>query len=256
MSDATPKEREPLGVSITAISDTHGRHDEVEGLCPSADLLIHAGDFTRFGKEEDLHSFKEYLDFQRSRFKAIVIVNGNHECNAVWADAAKAVLEAGNGDLDMGADIHFLKDELVELTVGKSNQSSPKRMRIWGTQFYWPMRRACPDPPFWERALRLGRSVRCFDPNPNYDAIPKINDDAPIDVLVTHGPVRGRLDGSMGCGDLAWRVENEIRPRALVCGHIHHAHGLVEEGGIVFVNAAICGEKGYKPSQAAVRFEI
>ena len=266
MSDTAPPEREPLGVSITAISDTHGCHNEVEDLSPPADLLIHAGDFTKFGKEEDLHSVKEYLDRQRSRFHAIVIVNGNHECNADWSDTAKVILEAENevsGTRRDTANIHFLKDELAEVTIDKLDEKSPKKVRIWGTQFYWPMRRARPDPPFWENALRLasmglprGRSVRCFDPNPNYDSIPKRGQEAPIDVLVTHGPARGRVDGNMGCGDLAWRVENEIRPRAVVCGHIHHGHGMVEEGGITYVNAAICGEKGYKASQAAVRFEI
>ena len=259
MSDKTPPERGPLGVSITAISDTHGCDNEVEDLSPPADLLIHAGDFTKFGKEEDLHGVKEYLDRQRSRFQAIVIVNGNHECNAEWSDVAKITLEAGNEDCD-AANIHFLKDELVEVTVYKLGQRSPTRVRIWGTQFYWPMRRARPDPPSWESALAsvipAWRSARCFDPNPNYDSIPKRDSETPIDILVTHGPVRGRVDGNMGCGDLAWRVENEIKPRAVVCGHIHHAHGMVEEGGITYVNAAICGKKGYKASQAAVRFEI
>ena len=267
MSDTAPKERVPLGVSITAISDTHGCHNDVEDLSPSADLLIHAGDFTKFGKEEDLHGIKEYLDRQRSRFQAIVIVNGNHECNADWSDATKVILEAGNEERgsrrDM-ANIHFLKDELVEVKIDKLGQASSKRVRIWGAQFYWPMRRARPDPSLWESALRLvsilprarGGSVRCYDKNPNYDSIPKRDHEAPIDVLVTHGPARGRVDGNMGCGDLAWRVDNEIRPRAVVCGHIHHAHGLVEEGGVTYVNAAICGEKGYKASKAAVQFEI
>ena len=256
MSVTAPKERDPLGVSITAISDTHGCQNDVEDLCPPADLLIHAGDFTKFGKWEDLHSVKEYLDSQRSRFQAIVIVNGNHEFNADWSDRTKVILEAGNGDRRDTADIHFLKDELVELAIDKIGQDSPKRVRIWGTQFYWPMRRARSDPSFFEKALRVGRSMRCFDRNPNYDPIPGKDHETPIDVLVTHGPARGRVDGNMGCGDLAWRVENEILPRAVVCGHIHHAHGIVTEGGISYVNAAICGEKGYKASQAAVQFEI
>ena len=247
--------RTPLGVSITAISDTHGRHNDMEPV-PPADLLVHAGDFTRFGREGDLHSVKEYLDGQRARFKAIVVVDGNHESNAEWRATTKATLEAGNEDCEPdAAKIHFLRDESVEVTVtgGELANGEPKRLRIWGTEFYWPMRRARPEPSVWERLRGRGVGERCFDPNPNFDPIPKQGE---VDVLVTHGPVRGRVDGGMGCGDLAWRVRNEIMPRAVVSGHIHHARGLVQEGGITFVNAAICGEKGYKVSHSAMKFEI
>ena len=175
----------------------------------------------------------------------------------------KAILEAGNEDcVPDAAKIHFLRDESVEVTVTGNELAKEARrsmrVRIWGTEFYWPMRRArLAEPSVWGSVVRRlqgrgGEEERSFDPNPNFDPIPKQE----VDVLVTHGPVRGRVDGGMGCGDLAWRVQNEIRPRAVVSGHIHHARGLVQEGGITYANAAICGGKGYRVAHSALKFEI
>jgi len=43
-------------VRIAMVSDTHGRHRDV--YVPDADILIHAGDFTHFGKIKDAEDFK------------------------------------------------------------------------------------------------------------------------------------------------------------------------------------------------------
>ena len=47
-----------------------------------------------------------------------------------------------------------------------------------------------------------------------------------IDILLTHGPSYGRLDGAFhsGCRYLAQAIE-ERRPRLVVCGHVHVGHG-------------------------------
>lgn len=43
--------------------------------------MIHAGDYTRFAKESDAVSFNDWLGQLREShsFKAILVVNGNHE---------------------------------------------------------------------------------------------------------------------------------------------------------------------------------
>jgi hypothetical protein len=43
-------------VTVACLSDTHGRHRDV--FVPEADILVHAGDFTHFGKIEDARDFK------------------------------------------------------------------------------------------------------------------------------------------------------------------------------------------------------
>ena len=77
MSDTAPKERVPLGVSITAISDTHGCHNDVEDLSPSADLLIHAGDFTNYGEVDKVKEFNAWLGTLPHTYK--IVVAGNRD---------------------------------------------------------------------------------------------------------------------------------------------------------------------------------
>ena len=202
--------------------------------------------------------------------------------------------------------ISFLLDEFLELRLQNENNKNVP-LRVFGTQFYWPMARY--HETFLTRCYRLLTAFTLadrFDPNPNYDLIPRpapvpkqfsarqsisalltcscrkrhqqkqnwlryyanlkqksvelddfwhansfsaphYSDDG-VDLLISHGPCRGWVDGErgkpMGCGDLA-RVVKEVAPRAVIGGHIHHAHGVVEDRseGVVYVNAAICGSE-------------
>merc|ERR1711959_522536 len=72
--------REPLGLKVVACSDTHGKHRDV--TVPEGDVFIHAGDFTEFGKEEDVLDFNEWLGELPHKHK--FVINGNHENNAKW----------------------------------------------------------------------------------------------------------------------------------------------------------------------------
>lgn len=69
---------------------------------------------------------------------------------------------------------------------------------------------------------------------------------AGVDILVTHGPASGRCDGGKGCHALARRVA-QLRPRLVVCGHIHYAYGAMkghgEDGRVNYVNASNCDEE-------------
>ena len=90
-------------------------------------------------------------------------------------------------------------------------------------------------------------------PNPYYAAI---EDD--VDVLLCHGPVIGYCDGGLGCETMLKHVER-VRPRLVVSGHVHSAHGQMEgEGktkGTTFVNAANARE-GYTMGWDAVTVDI
>lgn len=62
-------------MKITIISDTHARHSQLS-LTPG-DLLIHAGDFSKRGKIDDLLDVNEWLGQQPFKYK--VIIAGNHD---------------------------------------------------------------------------------------------------------------------------------------------------------------------------------
>ena len=88
VSHSAPAPRPPLGKRVVVISDTHGKHSDL--AIPDGDILIHAGDFTRFGKEEDAVDFNEWLGKLSHRHK--IIIEGNHEANAPWKDRAYELL--------------------------------------------------------------------------------------------------------------------------------------------------------------------
>mmetsp|Transcript_1076 Transcript_1076/g.3043 ORF Transcript_1076/g.3043 Transcript_1076/m.3043 type:complete len:300 (+) Transcript_1076:61-960(+) len=184
-------------VRVVCISDTHGAHRELK--LPEGDLLIHAGDFTRFGKLSDAEDFNAWL--ATLPFAEKVVVNGNHENNADWqADMESIITNA-----------HFLKNSGVNVCG----------LRVFGTDFCWPMKTH----------------------SPLYALIPWRTE-----IVVAHGPARGFVDNNMGCKALLWRM-GAIRPKLVVSGHIHEAHG-VRRGigtlrGTTFVNAANC-RGGYK----------
>jgi len=109
-SDA--QQRAPL--TIVCISDTHGSHNKV--ALPPGDVLVHAGDFTRFGKREDAIAFNEWLGRQPYTHK--LVVNGNHEANAMWKREVRQLL--------------------FNATVLIDESCSVEGWKFYGTQFYWP----------------------------------------------------------------------------------------------------------------------
>merc|ERR1711977_505540 len=76
-----PVQLRPLfRVQFVLISDTHGHHRKLS--LPPGDVLIHAGDFTAYGKAADAEDFNAWLGEQPHKHKFVVL--GNHEANAPW----------------------------------------------------------------------------------------------------------------------------------------------------------------------------
>mmetsp|Transcript_49159 Transcript_49159/g.100350 ORF Transcript_49159/g.100350 Transcript_49159/m.100350 type:complete len:247 (+) Transcript_49159:149-889(+) len=192
--------RPKLGVRVVMISDTHGRHRDLTNL-PEADILIHAGDWTHFGKEENARDFNEWLG-ALSQYQHKIVVNGNHEHNAEWKGKVQQIL----------SNAIFLRDEETTIRVKARGDGAGADVpvQIWGTEFFWPM----------------------TTPNPHYAQIPN-----GCDIIICHGPCKDRVDGGRGCQSMLSSVRR-VGPRLVVSGHIHHAHGVVEDNGTVFVNAA------------------
>jgi predicted phosphodiesterase len=103
-------------VTVACISDTHGQHRRLK--VPDADILIHAGDFTRFGSEEDLKDFNDWLGTLPHAHK--IVVNGNHEYNASWKKSAGELLSNAT----------FLRNEACQVAG----------VKIFGKDFFWKMK--------------------------------------------------------------------------------------------------------------------
>jgi hypothetical protein len=68
----------PNGYTIICISDTHGMLNKIESILPAkADIVIHAGDFTRRGEKKELESFITQFGSLPAPLK--LFIAGNHE---------------------------------------------------------------------------------------------------------------------------------------------------------------------------------
>ena len=196
-------------MKVVCISDTHELHRELK--LPFADLLIHAGDFTFFGRgTRAIVDFNTWLGEQPHPNK--IVVPGNHEY----------ILESNPELAGLITNATLLVNESV--MVGG--------VKIWGsplTQHYGGAfgRSNAPD------RLRI------------YNTIP-----LDTDILVTHGPPYGVLDNSPAeypgpSGDLELRrAVIRVRPKLHVFGHVHAAYGVRPTRHTVFVNASLFGPDG------------
>ncbi len=206
------------GKTIVAMSDTHGRHHNLQ--VPDGDVLIHAGDFCRYGSRDDVNEFAEWFEAFPHRWK--IVISGNHDA------AMEKYL--GYGQAFTYRDITYLRGDWTLLKGG------PK---IWGGPW---------TPPFqsWHFMLEEGALAKKFATIP---------DD--IDVLLTHGPPAGVLDvalldnsftGSTALADRVTQLLNNDfdKPLVHIFGHIHEMNGVLDQGKYRAYNVSICDFK-YNP---------
>jgi Icc-related predicted phosphoesterase len=224
-------------MKIVSISDTHGQHETLTSdgkKLPYGDVLVHAGDFTKFGRLAELQSFCEWFDSQPHSRK--VFVAGNHDaCLETSAQEANKIIDSFPG-------IDYLQDSSVTID-GKLFYGSPYTPRFM--QWHFMETRGAPIKRIW-------------------DAIPD-----EVDVLITHGPAYGHGDlvpiypqfskfrRVAGCVQLLLRIQ-EIGPDLHICGHIHDGHGITRSDALpltTFINAATCTER-YSPSNPPIEAEI
>jgi Icc-related predicted phosphoesterase len=200
---------------ITFISDTHTKHDKVNGFLTGGDILVHAGDLTGRGYITEIENFMKWYD-NINNYDTKVFIAGNHDFGFENDN------EKVKGLLTGYKTIEYLQDDL--LMVGEDYDTM---IKIWGTPW---------QPEFHNWAFNLPRGEKLKE---KWDMIPMNTD-----ILITHGPPFGKLDYvpydgvNVGCEELMKRVE-EIKPKIHVFGHIHEGYGYVFDGNTHFINAAV-----------------
>ncbi len=69
------------------------------------------------------------------------------------------------------------------------------------------------------------------------------------DILLSHSPPAGYGDITLrrgtneGCEQLLDCIQNRVRPKYMVFGHIHEGYGSLTDGTTVYINASLCGFK-------------
>src|SRR5690606_1344256 len=193
-------------MQIVAISDTHGKHRDLQPL-PKGDVLIHSGDVSRGGTKEQRTDFLKWFAAQNHTHK--IFIAGNHDFFFEQANP-----EEINSIIPDG--VIYLNDS---------------GMKINGVQFW-----GSPITP-WFNNWAFNRD-RGDEIKKHWELIP---DDT--NVLITHGPPFGILDETVygnrtGCEDLLLRVD-QVKPKFHIFGHIHEDYGNFKKGETSFVNASV-----------------
>lgn len=198
---------------------------------PEGDILIHAGDFTSTGSKQQVKEFSDWFNSRPHKYK--IVIAGNHDW---WfqkkPEKAKKFFEKEN--------VFYLKDSSVE---------------IEGIKFY-----GSPWQPLflnWAFNLERGSEIR-----EKWELIP-----TDTDVLITHGPpmyhgdyvlnVRpwGTNRAHVGCEDLAKEIQDRVRPKLHIFGHIHEGYGVTNDKTTTYVNASICTRR-YEPINPPIIIDL
>jgi Icc-related predicted phosphoesterase len=213
--------------AIVCVSDLHEHLIDI----PECDLLLIAGDVS-FAVKGDLAAkqafllgpFKQWLDDIPAR--EVVLVAGNHD---------QSIEAWGMPD---GLRCRYLEDQGLELFG----------LKIWGT----------PWQP-WFNDWAFNAPARHGEPflASKFALIP-----ADTDIVVCHGPPRGYgdhnaepgADAHVGSTALTEAL-GRVRPRLVVCGHIHSGYGRYQLGDTEIINASLV-DNDYRPANPAVRIVL
>jgi Icc-related predicted phosphoesterase len=207
-------------MKLVCISDTHSQHRKLS--IPPGDVLIHAGDFTKSGKPEEIREFDAWLSTLPHPHKLVI---------------------AGNHDFLFERDPEKGQALLQHATYLEDTGTTIEGREFWGSPV---------SPRFFDWAFNRDRGD---DIMRHWELIPD-----QVDVLITHTPPYQILDrvfygGYVGCADLRREIEQRIRPRLVVFGHIHESYGQLTQGGTTYINASSL-DRRYRPVNAPVVFEL
>jgi Icc-related predicted phosphoesterase len=191
-------------MKIVFISDTHGKHDELQ--LPKGDMLIHAGDVSPRGTLPQMQAFLDW--FEKQPFKYKIFIAGNHD---FIAERNPVLFESL-----IPTNCIYLKNSGIEI----------EGIYIWGSPI---------TPWFYDWAFNRHRGKAIA---PYWERIPENTD-----ILVTHGPPFGILDETVtgfkvGCEELEKRLK-DLNVKIHVFGHIHEAYGVKKVGETTFINASV-----------------
>jgi Icc-related predicted phosphoesterase len=212
---------------IVALSDQHGHLPEV----PPCDLLIIAGDvcpdgfgrqFARDAPEQQKAWFDQTIRpwVARAPAKRTILTWGNHDwCGQLctFEDSASAALA-------------IVVDNAVSVP---DDSAAAGAVSVWAS----PWSNQYGDWAFMKAPASLA---------PVYAPIP-----AGIDILVSHQPPLGYGDQSadfasgqiinIGSRELLETIDR-VRPKIVVCGHIHEGYGQFERNGTRIYNVSVVDE--------------
>lgn len=216
-----------MNLDIFAISDTHNEHENL--IVPNCDILICAGDFTKQGRVSEVQTFLDWFAKQPAKKK--VLVGGNHDFllerePAMFLEMVRRY-----------PDIVYLNNT-AEDVLGVKIFGSPHTPWFYNWAFNFPEN----EKEYEETAQRI------------WGLMPE-----GTDIVVTHGPAYKMQDVTrsgehVGCRYLLNRCV-EVKPKAVIFGHIHEDYGMTEFMDTKYYNVSSCNFK-YKIARQPTKIEI
>jgi len=210
---------------LVCISDTHGDHDLL--TLPEGDVLIHAGDITAHGTEQDVLKFIEWFGNQPFAHKLFIAGNHDRFCESHPEQTLQFSEDAG---------VTWLNDTGLII----------EEKQFWGSPI---------TPRFFDWSFMRDPGA---DIEKHWNLIPQ-----DTSVLITHGPPLGILDEvrrsptvveNTGCVSLLKHVQKHP-PLLHLFGHIHEGYGHFHDYSIDFHNVSTMNQ-GYKIQNAPVVLDL
>jgi len=217
---------------IAAVSDQHGYLPDI----PPCDLLIVAGDVCpdRVGSALAWHHpelQKAWFDREVRPWLAAspaahkLLTWGNHD----WC-GERCTFETDSPDVARSQALQILVAQSTSIPL----EGSAPPLKIWAS----PWSNQFGDWAFMRPPKDLAKV---------YDTIPP-----GIDVLVSHQPPYGYCDevpdfnsgrvSSQGSCELVAAIDR-VKPKVVICGHIHEGHGRAERNGTPIYNVSVVDER-------------
>ena len=208
-------------MKIIFISDTHNQHNLIpthylDNTDGSVDTIIHAGDVSSRGTEDEIKVFLNW--FSKLPFKNKIFIPGNHDW--FFERVSKHIIDY---TMSKYPEVVLLNDSGIEIDG----------IKIWGSAI---------TPYFGGWAFnRVGEEIK-----KHWDMIPE-----DTNILITHGGPLGigynnvTLEGQdVGCPYLAIKI-TELSDLKIFCqGHIHEGYGSYQiDNGPLFLNASVLNRR-------------
>ena len=228
-------QQKPGTIRFVCLSDTHNLISKI--IIPHGDVLLHTGDFSGIGDEEEVVEFNRFLGSLSFRHK--IVIAGNHD---LTFDIEKQESLKKRFNNLINVDAKRVKSLLKECTYLEDSEVLINGYKIYGSPW---------TPTFFDWGFNLDRGP---DIKQKWDLIP-----GDTDILLTHGPPKGILDrcsdgSEAGCEDLLFKIQ-EVRPLIHVFGHIHEGYGVKFKGTTKFINASNCTLR-YQPTNKPWVFDL
>jgi Icc-related predicted phosphoesterase len=209
--------------SITAISDTHNKHKQLNGKLPGGDILIHSGDISSLGRKHEVQSFVEWFN-GINNYTHKIFIAGNHDMTFESEVLYRKKAQYFDGTTDWDLPVVDGKPDWLKELLGihlhpnvsylENSDVTIDGIKIWGS----------PITPSFGYGWAFNKD-RGHDINEVWNTIPM-----DTNIVITHGPIYGYCDRTdrgglnVGCEQLYHRL-NEVQPRLHFSGHIHEAYG-------------------------------